>query len=289
VICILSSSIFECIIVRMVIEKCDIKEFELFKLKEKYIVFIDETGDPFLHRDIKMYDHPTVFPVMTVTALVVSSKIYRDILVPSIDEIKRQFWNTRDIHFHSNEIRRKDGIFKTLLNQDNYKVFKEKIFGTLEKSSTTIISSSINKMKLLDKANKFKKESGQEYDPGDLYMRNVDWVLERIGHFLKTDDAKIIFETRGRKESRRIQAVLTNAKKDGTFYHSKEWFKGISDEVLFFTKKDNVNGIQMADYCTYPFARHAKDPKDVDNKLFDLLRTHVYKGDFGEYGLKEWP
>jgi hypothetical protein len=58
---------------------------------------------------------------------------------------------------------------------------------------------------------------------------------------------------------------------------------------MFFTKEDNVNGVQMADYCTYPFARHAKDPKDPDNKLFDLLRPFVYKGDFSEYGLKEWP
>jgi hypothetical protein len=268
----------------MAIEKCDTKELEIFKLPERYLVFIDETGDPFMHRDIKKYNHPTVFPVMTVTALIVSSKVYRDVMVPSIDEIKRQFWNTRDIHLHSNEIRRKDGIFKTLLNPDNYKTFKEKMLSTLEKSSATIISSSINKMKLLKKADKFKIDSGQEYDPGDLYMKNVDWVLERIGHFLKTDDARVIFETRGNKESRRIRGVLTSAKKNGTFYHSKERFKNISNEVLFFTKKDNVNGIQMADYCTYPFARHAKDPKDADNKLFDLLRTYVYKGDFSEYG-----
>ena len=242
-----------------------------------------------MHRDIKRYDHPTVFPVMTVTALIVSSTVYRDVLVPALDEIKQQFWSTRDIHLHSNEIRRKDGIFKTLLDPDLYKIFKEKMLGTLERSSVIIISSSINKMKLLKKAEKFKATVGQEYDPGDLYMKNVDWVLERVGHFLKTDDAKIIFETRGRRESRRIQGVLTNAKKNGTFYHNKDSFKNIDDEVLFFTKEDNVNGIQMADYCTYPFARHAKDPKDVDNKLFELLRPYIYKGDYSEYGLKEWP
>jgi hypothetical protein len=273
----------------MTTEKCDIKESEIFKLSERYLVFIDETGDPFMHRDVKKYDHPTVFPVMTVTALIVSSKVYQDVLVPSVDEIKQLFWNARDIHLHSNEIRRKDGIFKILLNPDNYRVFKEKMLNTLEKSSAILISSSINKMKLLKTAEKFKADSGQEYNPGDLYMKNIDWVFERIGHFLKTDNAKVIFEARGKKESRRIQSVLTEARKNGTFYHSKERFKNISGEVLFFTKKDNVNGIQMADYCTYPFARHAKDPKDTDNKLFDLLHTYVYKGDFGEYGLKEWP
>jgi len=273
----------------MAIEKCDIKEAEIFKLPERYLVFIDETGDPYMHRDIKRYDDPTVFPVMTVTALIVSSKVYQDVLVPSLDEIKQRFWGNRDIHFHSNEIRRKDGIFKVLIDPEQYKAFKGMMIGTVEKSSITIISSSINKMKLLKRAEKFESETGQKYDPGDLYMTNVNWVLERIGHFLKTDNARILFETRGKRESRRIQGVLNTTKKNGTFYHPPETFKNITDEVMFFTKADNVNGIQMADYSTYPFARHSKDPKDPDNKLFDLLRAFVYKGDYGEYGLKEWP
>ena len=273
----------------MMIEECDIKELEIFNIPERYLVFIDETGDPYMHRDVRAYDHPTVFPVMTVTALIISTKVYREILAPSIDEIKERFWGTRNIHLHSNEIRRKDGIFKVFLDPEKYRFFKERMLDILEKSSVTIISSSINKMDLLKKADTFKVDAGQEYDPGDLYMKNIDWILERIGHFLKNDTAKIIFEARGNKESRRIQGVLNNAKKNGTFYHSKEWFKNINDEVLFFNKKDNVNGIQLADYCTYPFARHAKNKRDPDNKLFDLLRVFVYKGDYGEYGLKEWP
>jgi len=273
----------------MKIQKCDQKENEIFKVPERYLVFIDETGDPFMHKDIKKYDHPTVFPVMTVTALIVDRKVYQEVMVPSIDEIKEKFWHSRDVHFHSNEIRRKDGIFKELLNEDNYTYFKEKMIEILEKSSVTIISSSINKMKLLQKAENFESISGQKYNPGDLYLRNVDWVLERIGHFLKTNTAKIIFETRGNKESRKIQGVLTNAKNNGTFYHSKDRFKNINEEILFFTKQDNVNGIQMVDYYTYPFARHAKDPKDTDNKLFDLVRKYIYSGDYGDYGLKEWP
>lgn len=270
-------------------QNCDQKENEIYKLTEQYLVFIDETGDPFMHKDIKKYDHPTVFPVMTVTALIVQSKTYKKILVPLIDEIKMKFWNTRDIHFHSNEIRRKDGIFKVLLNENYYIMFKKMMIEALDKSAITIVSSSINKFKLLNIAEKFEKNTNQKYNPGDLYLRNVDWVLERIGHFLKTDTAKIIFETRGNKESRKIKGVLTEVKKNGTFYHSKERFVNINDEILFFSKIDNVNGIQMADYCTYPFARHARDSNDENNKLFDLLRKYLYKGDFGEYGLKEWP
>ena len=273
----------------MTTENCDKKEEEIFEVKDRYLVFIDETGDPFLHKDLEKYKAPTVFPVMTVTALIVRSSVYKDVFVPSIDAIKEKFWNSRDIHFHSNEIRRKDGIFKVLLDEEKYTDFKTLMTDSLENSSVTIISSSINKKKLLQKTENFKTTTGNNYNMGDLYLTNVSWVLERIGHFLKGDDtAKIIFETRGKKESKRIQSVLDEVKKNGCFYHSADRFKNINSEILFFTKKDNVNGVQMVDYCTYPFARYAKDRTD-ENKLFEILRKFVYKGDYGEYGLKEWP
>ena len=275
--------------IEMATEKCDLKEEEIFKVPERYLVFIDETGDPFLHKDIKKYDHPTVFPVLTVTALIVAAPVYKDVFVPSVDAIKQEFWEKRDIHFHSNEIRRKDGIFKVLLDDAKYNDFKQKMVGVLETSSVTIISSSINKMKLLEKAKKFKEKTGSDYNVGDLYLTNISWIFERLGDFLKGESAKIIFETRGKKESKRIQGMLADIKKNGTFYHSKDLFRTINDEVLFFTKEDNVNGVQLADYCTYPLARHAKDKTDGNNKLFDVIRKHLYKGDFGEYGLKEWP
>lgn len=269
-------------------DQCDIREEEICQVEEKYLVFIDETGDPFMHKDPKRYDDPTVFPVLTVAALIVPTKVYKEVLIPAVDDIKMYFWGTRDIHFHSNEIRRKDGIFKVLLDPEKYELFKKKMVDALEKSSITLVATSINKLKLLHKTEAFKKATGQEYKHGDLYLTNTEWLLERVGHFIKDDTAKIVFETRGRKESRRIAGVLTETKKSGTFYTSKERFQNIADDILFFGKHDNVNGIQMADYCTYPFARHAKDKTD-DNKLFEILRSFVYKGDYGEYGLKEWP
>ena len=269
-------------------ERCDVKDEEVCAVKERYLAFIDETGDPFVHKDRTRYNDPTVFPVLTVSALIVSTTVYKEVLRPAIDDIKEHFWGTRNIHFHSNEIRRKDGIFKVLLDPTKYGEFKQMMTDALEKSSITLISSSINKLKLLDKAEKFKATTGNEYNFGDLYLRNVEWVLERIGHFIKDDTVRVVFETRGNKESRRIQGVLTTVKQQGTFYNQKERFKNIHGDILFFTKENNVNGVQMADYCTYPFARHTKNDWD-DNKLFDLLRPFIYQGDYGEYGLKEWP
>jgi len=265
------------------------KEMEIINLSHRYIVFIDETGDPTFHKDLSIYDDQSVFPVMTVTALIIPRVVYRDITMLQIDNLKQELFNSKKIYFHSREIRRKDGIYKIFLNENLYQEFKDKIDGIIEKSSIQIISCSIDKRKLLQKSIDFKKETGNDYNIGDLYLRNVDYVLERVGHFLEDETAKIIFETRGKRESKRIQGVLTNAKEKGTFYCNSKQFQGIDKNILFFSKQDNINGLQLVDYCTYPFARHAKDNSDENNLFFDFLRKYIYKGSYGEYGLKEWP
>lgn len=267
----------------------NVAEQEVMKLSHRYVVFIDETGDSKFHKDITIYENLSVFPVMTVTAIIVPTVVYRDITVPQIDDIKQEFFGDNNIYFHSKEIRNKDGIYKIFLDETMYERFKQLMDTVIEKSSVKIISCSIRKRALLQKAIGFKESTGNEYDVGDLYLRNVDYILERLGHFLGGESAKIIFETRGKKESKRIQGVLTDAKERGTFYCSSNRFRGIDKNILFFTKTDNINGLQLVDYCTYPFARHAKNRNDNNNQFFDFLRGYVYKGDFGEYGLKEWP
>src|SRR3989338_5548199 len=129
--------------------------------------------------------------------------------MPGLDEIKLFFFKDIHIHLHSREIRRKDGIFKHFLDARVYAEFKKRIDALLERSPPTIVSSSIHKIRLLKKAQKFELLAGTPYNIGDIYIRNVGHVLERLGHFLKGKTGKVIFETQGKKESKRIQAMLT--------------------------------------------------------------------------------
>jgi hypothetical protein len=265
------------------------KERTILALPQRYLIFLDEVGVPSFHRDINIYKNPSVYPILTITALIISRKIYGGILMKDIDDIKQDLFGSKNICFHSREIRRKDGIFKIFINDEKYLLFKKRMDDAFEKSSIVIISSSIDKLKLLKKAQIYEKTTGQRYDFGDLYLKCVGFVIERVGHFLSSDDGKVIFESRGKKESKRIQAILSDAKKSGTFYCPRNRFKNIDEEILFFDKKDNINGLQAVDYCAYPFSRHAKNSSDTNNKFFDFLRQFIYKGDYREYGLKEWP
>lgn len=267
----------------------NIGEMEVANLSERYLIFIDETGDPFVNLDLTAYDDPSLFPAMTVTALIVPTIVYRDIMLPGLDAIKQKYFGNTSVYFHSREIRRRTFAFKIFQDESIYAAFKKDMVGLLERSSVVFISSSINKQRLAQRAVEFHARTGTPYNIGDVYLRNVEYVLERLGHFLKEGAGKILFEERGKKENKRIQAVLSDAKQNGNFYCSKDRFRNIDEEILFYTKKDNIGGLQLVDYCVYPFARHAKNPIDKDNRLFDILRRHVYGGDHSEYGLKEWP
>lgn len=269
----------------------NLKEKEIMETNAGYLIFMDEVGESCLHNKIEDYDDPSRFPVMSVVAFIVSKDNYENILIPGLFNIKKKFFNDGNVYFHSREIRRKDGIFKIFLNDETYTDFKKDINSLIEKSSIVIISSSINKLKLLEKVINFEKLYGLKYDEGDIYIKSTGYLFERLGHFLnlKRKNGQIVFETRGKNESKKIQAMLTDVKANGNFYCQSDRFSFINDKIMFRNKKDNICGLQIVDYITYPFARHSKNPKDTDNKFFDFLRRFVYQGDYGEYGLKEWP
>jgi hypothetical protein len=247
-----------------------------------YLAFIDETGDPKLHKDITIYARPTVSPVSTVLSIVILKDDYKNILLPEMAKLKLKYFRNQNVILHSNDIRNKNGVFKVFLNEEIYSDFKKDIILLIKNSKLKIISSSINKLKLLEKY-------GYDYDIGDIYIKNVEYVFERIGHLAKNKNVKIIFETQGKKESAKISNLLNNLKLNGNFYCNKERFSNIENEILFYKKIDEVNGIEIADYCAYPFSRHAKNSKDENNKLFDFLLDFIYNGDFNDYGIKEWP
>ena len=101
------------------------KEKIILEMPERYLIFLDEVGDPYVHWSPNLYRNPSLFPVMTVTAVIVTRATYESVLMPGLDEIKGYFFKSEDIYFHSREIRRKDGIFKIFLDEKVYFEFKQ--------------------------------------------------------------------------------------------------------------------------------------------------------------------
>lgn len=59
-------------------------------------------------------------------------------------------------------------------------------------------------------------------------------------------------------------------------------------KISFRDKRDNINGLQLADLIAYPIARYVIDKKRA-NPAFDELSPKLYLKGNKRYGLKMFP
>ena len=59
-------------------------------------------------------------------------------------------------------------------------------------------------------------------------------------------------------------------------------------EISFKNKKENINGLQIADLVAYPLARYVIDPKRA-NPAFDIFENKIYLKNDKRHGLKIYP
>ena len=54
-----------------------------------------------------------------------------------------------------------------------------------------------------------------------------------------------------------------------------EQFKRLDCPLSFQSKKNNIIGVQIADPCAHPCARHILNPARP-NRAFDVAKKHIY-------------
>jgi len=58
--------------------------------------------------------------------------------------------------------------------------------------------------------------------------------------------------------------------------------------LQFQDKRKNIAGIQLADLCAHPSARHMLKPQQA-NQAYDVIETHIYHGPGNVSGWKVFP
>ena len=151
--------------------------------REKYYLFVDECGDPFLNNVNKD------FPVFTLCGIIVSES-QLDALEQMLGSLKKHFWGERQIILHSRDIRKHQRGFEILLNPEVKKDFYERLNAIVGKEGAfTIVSCSILK-------HPFIEENGREED---VYGIALSRLIERSIFFLdeladkKATDLSIIY------------------------------------------------------------------------------------------------
>lgn len=233
--------------------------------KEKYYLFVDECGDPFLN---KVNED---FPIFTLCGIIVS-KLQLEALETKVADLKSHFWGEKEIILHSRDIRKHQRGFEILLDPEVKRDFYQRVNAIIgEEGTFTIVCCSILKLPFIEKNGKDE----------DIYGIALSRLVERSVFFLDElgqdngTDLNIIMEMRGKKEDYDLASYYETFKTCGTKWLTPERLNSHLNRFSFRSKKSNLAGLQVADLVAYPITRYVLNPKAV-NLAFEVLQHNIY-------------
>ncbi|MFN7313498.1 MAG: DUF3800 domain-containing protein [Bacteroidota bacterium] len=243
----------------------------------KYYLFIDETGDhglTTLNPD---------FPLFLLCGALIAEQEYEKI-TSSFNTIKTNLWGNKSVIFHSRDIRKCEKEFSILFDLEKKKWFYENLNAAIANHNYTIIASAIQKDNYIKKFGKLSN---------DVYELALSFIIERAIFYLDgvNDNSKklfIVIEKRGKKEDKKLDEHFQRLLARGTSYVSADRLRSYSLSIHFKNKKENINGLQLADLIAYPIARNVIEPYRA-NPAYDIVQQKIYNKNGKRYGLKIYP
>lgn len=107
----------------------------------------------------------------------------------------------------------------------------------------------------------------------------------------KSSIVGITIEKRGKKEDDQLLSYYNKVVDRGTFHVSPDRFKNRFSNFSMLLKKDNCVGLQVADLCVYPLARHILNSQEPYIP-YQIIEGKLYKSKSGKvdgFGLKVFP
>ena len=245
----------------------------------KHKVFIDESGD---HSLANINDD---FPIFALLGLIASEESYEK-LCDEINNFKIKYFNSTEVILHSRDIRKCEGPFAILFDLEMKKGFYNDLNNILKSHNFMLVASAILKQKHVDKYGKLAD---------DPYEIALTFVLERI--LFESDARKnskildVVIESRGKREDQKLAERYNELLYKGSSQvSSKRFVATFCSEIDFKRKKENDIGLQIADLCAYPIARHVLYPKEP-YPSFDVIKDKIRCGSKGidGYGIKVFP
>jgi hypothetical protein len=230
----------------------------------RFIGFLDECGD----HSLEMIDRD--FPIFVLCLAVVERKVYAEKVIPAMSALKLRYWNHEGINLHSRHIRKAIGSYSFLQVPQKRETFLAEISSLIEEMPFTIFITSIDKKKHLAKY-------GPKAD--NPYEFALKMCMERVVHFLEhngVNELPIVAESRGKREDAELEKSFYEFLACGTYYIPAERFKALQCPLVFWDKRANIAGLQMADLAAYPCARSILKPEQK-NHAFDIIKNKIYQ------------
>lgn len=240
-----------------------------------YIAFLDECGD----HSLTKIDQD--FPIFVLSLLLVKRSEYRDTILPAINALKLQYWDHEGVNLHSRDIRLAHGPFSILQNATRRGAFMGELSGLMTNLPYEVFIVGIHKQRLCN----------QYAHADNPYELALTFVMERVIYCMEQRDQAtlpIIAEARGKNEDNALKAAFFDLTTKGTRYLGNDRFEKRSFPIQFHDKRKNIAGIQLADLCAHPSARHILKP-DQANQAYDIVKGHLYQGGGKVNGWKVFP
>jgi hypothetical protein len=244
-----------------------------------YYFFLDETGNHGLtYIDAK-------FPVFLLCGCIIREDSLVE-LEKQVNAFKLKYFNTTEVILHSREIRKCEGAFQILFDLDIKAEFYKDLNKILGEGKYCLLSSAIHKEKYI-----------RVYGKGatDPYSLSLSFVLERLVFYMDRADrqgtVKLLVEKRGKKEDTLLYSHYCSLLARGSGYVESDRMKGRIKKISFHDKKKNIIGLQIADLCAYPLARHVLSPREPYIP-FGVIEKKIYAKREGQYmgwGMKVFP
>ena len=241
-----------------------------------FYFFIDESGD----HGLKKLNHE--FPVFLLCGILVNEEAYYRIR-ESFNSIKNQFWGNTNVIFHSRDIRKCEKAFVSLLDFNVKSKFYAELNQAMLENDFTVFVSAINKREYVD-------SFGELHD--NIYEQALTAVFNQIFIYLFANHSEaeinIIIEKRGKKEDKKLEEHFELLKNSGTEMFTAEQIVNWNFSMHFRNKKENINGLQLADLTAYPIARFVLNP-EYSNLSFEIIEKKIFKQDGKLFGLQIIP
>jgi len=235
-----------------------------------YYLFLDETGD----HGLSYVDEN--FPLFLLCGCIISKKDLVK-LEKNINSFKLKFFKTTEVILHSRDIRKCEGAFQILFDLKIKAEFYKNLNEILSQSDYCLIGSGIQKERHI------KKYGRGARDP---YLLSLSFILERTIFYLdqlpERPQLSILVEKRGKKEDLQLLAGFNSITDRGTYYVDIDRLKRTIKDFSFHNKKENIIGLQVADLCAYPMARHSLNPKEP-YMPFKVIEKKIYSDKRGKY------
>lgn len=203
-----------------------------------------------------------------------------------MDALKLKFFGTTHVILHSRDIRKCQGAFKILFELKVKEEFYRDLDTLMTASDYRLFVSGIDKAKHREKYGKAAE---------DPYSLSLSFIMERLIFYLdnfdKRGQVRVIVEKRSNRQDKLLLTQFNSIMSIGTHFVKPTRLQKKIGDCDFYDKHDNITGLQVADLCAYPMARHYLYPQEP-YPPFDIVEKKLYCDDKGQYlgwGFKVFP